>query len=691
MKAMDLLDSFGQVRDSYVVQAGQFREGKQAPQTKRLSLRRPLLVAAIVALTLLLVGCAVVYMLSLQDLKLGEEIREDSRTGTTEVRQVLSLQGVVGTPGYLASKEWYEWEQAYDPDMEIYHSDEAFSEDFGEEYYAYNLYSREMKEKVDEICEKYGLELLGRAYTDTDIEETFRAMGIPGIFKQDAPVQTGRLGHYYYENGSFKVEGNVTLTGENNPWPHETMISFRCNRKDAFGDLYDTIGPVGTYEEWNYTTSDGVDVLMLLDEKNATMMVDKGEYFFVVGADVHAGNALDGEYTMDRAGLEAFAEVFDFTIQPHRVSPEVIDAAEQRVETEHAQHEEEIRQMQARLDEYHGIASYEARVKYHLENDPFAEQLGFTLLDLDGNGTEELIIGRDGYIYYIYAEKDGQTSEIKGLSSYFCYLADDGTIVGEDKFLDISSSYFFFHVEDGEMVMDKRQIYHSANEYDEEGGEVWQADTGYSPITREEFDRNVNSKKRVVLEMLPLTQYPLSEGVKIEKNAVYPFPEGVDSYADLVRQKILLLPSEVDYRNPPADMDQRYALIDLNGDGQEELFWDGVSSKQIYAMGDGEVMQVLDSGGTKLCSGNVIEVTRSFSGENKVYCYYRMEGMDFTMIDYLRYDADKDPENPWFRSSDASGQDVSMEPISMEEFNAILSGYVPLNIEMKPMDEFPLS
>lgn len=103
---------FGQVRDSYVVQAGQFREGKQAPQTKRLSLRRPLLV-----------GCAVVYMLSLQDLKPGEEIREDSRTGTTEVRQVLSLQGVVGTPGYLASKEWYEWEQAYDPDMEIYHSD----------------------------------------------------------------------------------------------------------------------------------------------------------------------------------------------------------------------------------------------------------------------------------------------------------------------------------------------------------------------------------------------------------------------------------------------------------------------------------------------------------------------------------------------------------------------------------------
>lgn len=135
MKAMDLLDSFGQVRDSYVVQAGQFREGKQAPQTKRLSLRRPLLVAAIIALTLLLVGCAVVYMLSLQDLKPGEEIREDSRTGTTEVRQVLSLQGVVGTPGYLASKEWYEWEQAYDPDMEIYHSDEAFSEDFGEEYH----------------------------------------------------------------------------------------------------------------------------------------------------------------------------------------------------------------------------------------------------------------------------------------------------------------------------------------------------------------------------------------------------------------------------------------------------------------------------------------------------------------------------------------------------------------------------
>lgn len=686
MTTNEILDMIGDAKGSYIWDAQQVRSGGIVLTKKKPSVRKVWLIAAIVALMLLLVGCTVAYVLHLQDLKIGEEDFEDSRTGTVGVRQVLSLQGVVGAPGYLASKEWYEWKQSYDPDMEIYYSDEAFSEDFGEEYYSYGLYSREMKEKVDEICEKYGLELLGRVYTDTDIEETFRAMGIPGIFKQDAPVQPGRLGHYYYENGSFKVEGNVTLTGENTPWPYETIISFRCNRKDAFGDLYDTIGPVGTYEEWNYTTSDGVDVLMLLDEKNATMMVDKGEYFFVAGVDAHAGNALDGEYTMDRAELEAFAEIFDFTIQPHRVSPEVIDAAEQRVETELAQHEEEIQQMQARLDEFHGIASYEARVKYHLENDAYADHLGFTLLDLDGNGTEELIIGQDGYIYYIYAEKDGQTSEIKGpLSSYFfCYLADDGTIVGED-----NSNYYFFHVEDGEMVMDKRQSYHLANEYYEEGGEVWQADTGYSPITREEFDRNVNSKKRVVLEMLPLTQYPLSEGTIIEENTAYWFDSGTESYAEQVRNMILALSSEVDYRDPPPEYDCHYAFADLNGDGQEELCWDGVDYKSIFTIQNGKVVEFSEHN-LNICGGNIIEVMNHYSGDNKAYCYYRMEGVYLKMIDYLRYDADKDPENPWFRSSDASGQDISMVPISQAEFDAIRAQYTPLDLDMKPMSEYSL-
>ena len=61
MKAIDLLVGFGSVKDSYVISAEEFRQGKHKAQIKRLSTRKMWLIAATIALTLLLVGCAVAY------------------------------------------------------------------------------------------------------------------------------------------------------------------------------------------------------------------------------------------------------------------------------------------------------------------------------------------------------------------------------------------------------------------------------------------------------------------------------------------------------------------------------------------------------------------------------------------------------------------------------------------------------
>ena len=61
MKAIDLLVGFNSVKDSYVISAEEFRQGKQKAQVKRLSTRKVWLIAAVIALTLLLVGCAVAY------------------------------------------------------------------------------------------------------------------------------------------------------------------------------------------------------------------------------------------------------------------------------------------------------------------------------------------------------------------------------------------------------------------------------------------------------------------------------------------------------------------------------------------------------------------------------------------------------------------------------------------------------
>lgn len=180
MKSMDLLLALGNVKGSYLLAAEDFRQGNTPARNRSLSAKGLWLIAAVIALGLVLVGCAVAYALRLQDMAFGQT-HQEYYDGSSQTVTLLSIQGVQGSPGYQATKEWYEWLERYDQDMTIYHS-----EDFGEAYWAYNLYSREMKDKLDEICQKYGLELLGKMYVDPDIAAGCQAIGIPGIFRPGA-------------------------------------------------------------------------------------------------------------------------------------------------------------------------------------------------------------------------------------------------------------------------------------------------------------------------------------------------------------------------------------------------------------------------------------------------------------------------------------------------------------------------
>ena len=120
--------------DDDIIEEAEF--GMFPAKTVHRTIRRPLLVAAIIALTLLLVGCAVVYILSLKEIKLGEQqtaydsFSYDPVTGLpveylgkeTVIEQALSFAGMKDTPTYKAAQEWYDFKQSYDPDYEIRNS-----------------------------------------------------------------------------------------------------------------------------------------------------------------------------------------------------------------------------------------------------------------------------------------------------------------------------------------------------------------------------------------------------------------------------------------------------------------------------------------------------------------------------------------------------------------------------------------
>ena len=102
----------------------------------------------------LLVGCAVVYMMHLDDLVLG---KESDATGGTEEITLLSLQGFADSPNYQAAKEWMEFLNSYDTDKSILHSlSNEEVDSFNDEYYSYTCYTDEMANKIEEISKKYG-------------------------------------------------------------------------------------------------------------------------------------------------------------------------------------------------------------------------------------------------------------------------------------------------------------------------------------------------------------------------------------------------------------------------------------------------------------------------------------------------------------------------------------------------------
>ena len=706
MRREDLFEAIGMVKESQLAvcekhrnpsvvthrEDSKMKNGKYSANSKRKGMPKIWLIAAIIAAMVFLMGCAVAYVLSLDNLVLGTEYIED-RTGITEPRTQLSLQGFVGSNSYQAAKEWFDFLQTYDPDGAIEFSDEADNVEFPEDYQFYHLYSLEMKEKLDEICQKHDLELLGPMLVDTTAENMFYELGINGILQEGAQAEiewsTGGPG-YFFRNGTFDVEFRVTLTGENNPWPYDNVVFFRCHNKSSFDTVFLSMADPTQFEEWNYTTSAGVEVLLVMGPDGALIVADIGDYFITVGGiESKAGNILDGEHTMTREDLEAYAEIFDFSIRPRRLTSEQVAAINARYDAHWAEIEAKQKEQNEKFQEYLGRASYDARVKFHLERDIEATRMGYTFYDFDNNGVEELVIGRDGYIEYIYTEKDGETAEILGwLKMGDTYLATDGTLV-----IMSDNTYRFFHVENGERIMDywvERRTYWGHS--DESPWRLCYGVDDDRPITEEEYYEYCNFKERVVLDMLPLTDYPLPKPANYNTDGrdvtLY---NTATSYEEMIRNYIIN-PVEL---QPGVFSEPKYAMLDLDMDGQEELIIDEEEYRAVYTMTDDELVCLYSGAsyygaGLNICRGNIIEIIHTYSGENKVYCYYRMSGTGGEMVEYLRYDAERNPQNPWFRSTDGSGQDISLEPITKAEFDRIRNTYAPLELEWKPITEYPL-
>ena len=343
MNGKDIFLGLKYVGDDLIEKAeyGQFptKAEHTATQKKRMSIRRPFLIAAIIVMMLLLVGCAVIYVLSLQEIKLGDQTvtydisNFDPETGEfyegqeSVHQQVLTLAGLSNTPAAKAAREWYEFTDNYDPDLEIKKSVWGNIPDFGDKYYGYDLYTQEMKDKLDEILDKYDLKLRGKLIEFETPKRMLQAMDIESLLNPDTGAKLDiEFPYRYYENGVMYLNAVLTLPGENGDETVRVFLNYLP--KDCF--IPDTaVLTEAQWEEWNYTTAGGDDVLILRAEESSSawLLCDTGSSTTSISVDVlrdMSEEVIDGvpvvQYEMmPKELLERLADAIDFSLQPRLV------------------------------------------------------------------------------------------------------------------------------------------------------------------------------------------------------------------------------------------------------------------------------------------------------------------------------------------------------------------------------------
>ena len=375
-------------------------DGKDRNMRKRKY--RPAILAAIVALMVLLMGCAWV-AIRLDGLKMGEYVikgeiidSENNVVKETElIRDVISLQGLAGTPSHQAAAEWYAYEQDY-----ITNHWEKIQNDFQvpEEYHAYSPGNQEMVDKLDEICEKYGLQLAGeRIYVETWHDSIMLKILDIEYLVTDAVRDVEHLGGYFYACGNFKHVFEFTLDSPEASWKYPIHGSIFYHDKEYLDTVFWSVN-TENYSQWNYTCSDGTQVLIVTSDDRAEILCDRDDAFISLGVFRVGYDENDNKVYMTERDLELIAEAIDFSVKPRKPD---MEAAQKQLE--------EMTQAYEDTKPERKPFQYGEAVQWQINNRYSDEPLYYCLYDFDGDGSLELLLGyAEKYTFIFFTNAEGE-------------------------------------------------------------------------------------------------------------------------------------------------------------------------------------------------------------------------------------------------------------------------------------------
>ena len=328
MTNLELFTALGGINTENLAGAEDLQNKPSVRRSRKMNMKRAVLIAAVIALMLLLVGCAVIYILSLEQLVVIDHtdemasVLEDGKSetildGSTETlpettpkpfvaEKVLSLQGYEGSPSYNALQEWL----TYAAEYTMQNPELRFTSEFQrpEAYTDYPCYSQEMVDKVDEICSKYGLHLLGKSLFIADAEG-MKENGLSGVLSEKAMPRCF-YGHLY-QDGSFVASGELELSGD-----YEKTVQFQMHniKKDAFYTVHLGLNNISGFVQWNYTTQDGYSALLALNDTTGLIFVEnEGRFISIIIEEVPDSNMVFTGLPDDKQFLETVCDCFVFS------------------------------------------------------------------------------------------------------------------------------------------------------------------------------------------------------------------------------------------------------------------------------------------------------------------------------------------------------------------------------------------
>lgn len=553
----------------------------------------------------------------------------------------LTLESLQSSANYKASMEIKDYVQSYNATGDV---DETLSE----AYRAYGCRNTEMAQKVDEICTKYGLNKVGDGISPDTTEEMFTALNVRSMVKVSGNGDVTTSNPSYSADGNFEFWGATTVSGVDYPIEYRVYRAMKQSLSTAYWEIENT----SDYQWSNYVTTAGTDVLIAVGQNNSLVLTDTGDSVVVIVV----MNATTGDTQTGKAALEAFANTFDLSLAPRtRNAPvETTAPTESGTAIPEAYQPVIAKYVTALTEHWGGEACSNADISLLVSYATSPSELGYALLDLDNDGTDELIIANDAerqVIYDLYSLVDGKLVHVfTGWDRNSYELREGYRILNIGSNGATSADYVYCHLSNGQLVTDSLIRFDAATDPDH----PWFRGTGEN-------------------DLAPITDENWSEDEIYSTAASLPI--AITSFAD--DSVGSYDPALADYEGYLSTIDtssiKYYALRDLDGDGQDELllYNSGETLMKVAAIQNGTAQEILSGNVLDICEGNVLEAWEGGSGAEQ-RTYYRVENHTAVPFECIIYNID---ENQCYRDSNYDFYEENLTPITEEEYNRVVNTY----------------